>query len=59
MNSFPPPSQDITYEITGMSEVLGEAWTLAAGGAQALWYVEQWTRHGYTDIVVSVWRGTI
>lgn len=57
MNSFPSPASIVTYEITGKSEQLGDAWTLAAGGAQALWYIQQWTRHGYTDITVNVWAG--
>lgn len=57
MNSFPPPASIVTYEVTGMSAQMGDAWTLAAGGAQALWYVAQWTRHGYTGITVRVWTG--
>ncbi len=57
MNSFPSPASIVAYEITGMSEVLGDAWTLAAGAAQAVWYVEQWTRHGYSNITVRVWTG--
>lgn len=54
---FPAPSPEISYEITGKSACLGDAWTCAAGTAQAVWYVEHWLRYGYSDITVKVYDG--
>lgn len=55
--TFPAPYGDTAYEVTAKSEQLGDVWTCAAGLAQVAWYVSHFTRHGYQDIAVKVWRG--